>query len=73
LENKEPIYALILRTLSNILIHNTNKNAMLKHSDIVFMAINTVSKNSGLVNKNYLYAMAVFLYNFSVAILEKNL
>lgn len=42
---------------------------MLKHSDVVFMAINTVSKNSGLVNKNYLYAMAVFLYNFSVAIL----
>jgi hypothetical protein len=46
---------------------------MLKHSDIVFMAINSVTKNAGLINKNYLYAMAVFLYNFSVAILEKNL
>jgi len=42
---------------------------MLKHSDVVLMAIKVVSKNKTLLNKNYLYAMAVFLYNFSVAIL----
>lgn len=46
---------------------------MLKHGEIVISAIKEISKNSGLSNKNFLYAMAAFLLDFSIAIIEKHL
>lgn len=47
---------------------------MLKHYDIVLSSIRSISKTSpGLSNKNYLYAMSAFMYNYSVGIIEKNL
>ena len=65
---------MILRTLSNILIHNTNKNGMLKYYELVFGSIRSITKTSpGLSNKNFLYAISAFLYNYSIAIIEKNL
>ena len=43
-EFSEGIYALILKTLSNALIQNTNKSGMLKHAGIVFGNLTAISK-----------------------------
>lgn len=71
-EYPEPIYALILKTLSNILIQNTNKGGMLRHADIVFGSMLNISKRN-LTNSNFLASTASFLYNFSIACIEKKL
>ena len=73
MEYSEPIYALILKTLSNILIQNTNKGGMLRHADIVFSSMLSISKRTNLTNSNYLASTASFLYNFSIACVEKKL
>ena len=72
-EYPEPIYALILKTLSNILIQNTNKGGMLRHADIVFTSLINISKRTNLKNASYLSAIASFIYNFSIACVEKKL
>jgi hypothetical protein len=47
---------------------------MLKYFELVLGSLMHISKNSsGLSNKNYLYAISAFLYNYSIAIIEKNL
>jgi hypothetical protein len=71
LENSEAIYALILKTLSNILIQNANKNSMLKHASIVFQSLKVVSQKE-LNSSSYLSAFTSLLFNFSVTFIEKN-
>lgn len=71
-ENSEAIYGLIFRTLSNVMIQNTNKNGIVKHADIVFSSLENFSKRGELQNKNLLAAVAGFLFNFSVSLFEKN-
>ena len=63
----EGIYTLILRTLCNALIQNTNKTGMLKHAGITFASLTNMSKRSDLKNANLLEAIASLLYNFSIA------
>lgn len=47
---------------------------MLKYYQLVLGSVNAITRSSpGLGNKNYLYAMSSFLYNYSIAIIEKNL
>jgi len=47
---------------------------MLKYYEFVLNSIRSISKSSpGLSSKNFLYAMSAFLYDYSVAIIEKNL
>jgi len=58
--------------LSNILIQNTNKAGMLIHSEMVLVALLQLSKRSSLKSANYLSAIAAFLYNFSIACIEKH-
>jgi len=72
-EYPEAIYTLILKTLSNILIQNTNKGGMLRHADMVFSSLLVISKRENLQNANFLAAVAAFLYNFSIACVEKKL
>jgi hypothetical protein len=71
-EYSEAIYTLIFKTLSNILIQNTNKGGMLKNADIVFQSLIEINKRSELKSPNYLAAYASFMYNFSIAFIEKN-
>ena len=72
-EYPESIYTLILKTLSNILIQNTNKGGMLRYADITFSSMLNLSKRDNLKNANFLAAVAAFLYNFSIACYEKKL
>ena len=72
-ENSEAIYALIFKTLTNMMIQNTNKNGIVKHADIIFSSVENFSKRSDLQNKGLLAAIAGFLFNFSVSVFEKNI
>ena len=45
---------------------------MLRHADMVFSSLLVISKRP-LKNANYLSAVAAFLYNFSIACVEKKL
>ena len=72
-ENSEAIYALIFKTLTNVMIQNTNKNGIVKHADIVFSSVEAFSLRTDLQNKGLLAAVASFLFNFSVSIFEKNI
>lgn len=73
MENTEPIYALVLKTLSNALIQNTNKGGMIKNSGILFASLTQISKRENLKNASFLSAFAGLLYNFSIALIEKNI
>jgi len=44
---------------------------MLKHADIVFQALNVISKRAELKSGHYLSAFASLLFNFSVTFIEK--
>ena len=46
---------------------------MLRHADIVFNSMLSISKRGNLKNANFLATMASFLYNFSIACVEKKL
>jgi hypothetical protein len=46
---------------------------MLRHADMVFSSLLVISKRTNLKNANYLAAVAAFLYNFSIACVEKKL
>jgi hypothetical protein len=72
-EYSEAIHTLILKTLSNALIQNTNKGGMLKNSEVLFISLRFISKRTELQSPNYLAAYASFLYNYSIAFVEKNL
>ena len=72
-EFSEGIYALLLKTLSNALIQNTNKGGMLKHAGIVFGSLTSISRRNELQNTNFLGAFASLLYNFSIACYEKSI
>lgn len=70
-EYSEAIYTLIFKTLSNALIQNSNKGGVLKNADIIFQSLIEINKRSELKSANYLSAYASFLYNFSIAVVEK--
>lgn len=46
---------------------------MIKHADIVLTSLIHITKRSNFRNSGYLSAFASFLYNFSIACIEKNL
>ena len=47
---------------------------MLKYYEQVLGAIRSITKSSpGLSSANFTYAMSAFLYNYSIAMIEKNL
>ena len=71
MENPQPIYALVFKTLSNLMIQNTNKNGIIKHYGLVFSSMFNFSQKKELKNKNLLGTIAGFIFNFSVAIYEK--
>jgi len=68
-EYSEAIYTLIFKTLSNVMIQNTNKNGIIKNFDIIFIALKAISKRKELKSANYLTAFAVFLFNVSITFL----
>lgn len=59
---------MIFRTLTNVMIQNTNKNGIVKCGDMLFNSIENFSKRSELKNKNLLAAVAGFMFNFSVTV-----
>lgn len=43
----------------------------MKNADIIFQSLIEINKRSELKSANYLSAYASFLYNFSIAVVEK--
>lgn len=72
-ESSEGIYALIFKTLANVMIQNTNKNGVVKHARILFDSILKFSERTELQSKGLLGAVAGFLFNFSVTVYEKSI
>jgi hypothetical protein len=55
------------------LIQNSNKGGMIKNAEIIFQSLMEINKRSDLRSANFMAAYAAFLYNFSIAFVEKNL
>lgn len=69
----EAILTLIFKTLCNALIQNSNKGGMLKNSEIIFISLKSISSKTHLKSPNFLAAFSAFLYNYSIALIEKKL
>lgn len=69
----EAIFTLILKTFCNALIQNSNKGGMLKNSEIIFISLKSISTKTQLTSANFLSAFSAFLYNYSIALIEKKL
>jgi hypothetical protein len=69
----EAIFTLILKTFCNALIQNSNKGGMLKNSEIIFISLKSISTKTQLTSANFLAAFSAFLYNYSIALIEKKL
>lgn len=46
---------------------------MLKNADILFQSLQEINKRKDLASNNYLSAYAIFIYNYSIALIEKTL
>lgn len=69
----EAIFTLIFKTFCNALIQNSNKGGMIKNSEIIFISLKAISQKTQLTSANFLSAFSAFLYNYSIALIEKNL
>lgn len=70
----ESILTLILKTFCNALIQNSNKGGMLKNSQIIFISLKAISSSkTHLTSANFLATFSAFLYNYSIALIEKKL
>lgn len=68
----EAIFTLILKTFCNALIQNSNKGGMIKNSEIIFISLKSIS-NKPLTSANFLATFSAFLYNYSIALVEKKI
>jgi hypothetical protein len=73
MDNTEPFYGLVFRTLANVMVQNANKNGVIRYAETIFQTLEQFSKKGNLKNKGLLTAIAGFLFNFSATIYERNL